>query len=129
MEEPIQPHQRSYGLPGRLSFAAVASASLWIVWAINSRLRWPAKACHVLAATTVAWLVPGMFGIEMINAFMLLAVFTMPVEGLILGGKSYGWPGAVAGFVVGLVLSPFTALLATALTVTAVMGLERIGRR
>ena len=127
MEEPVHPHQRPYGLPGRLSFAAVVSASAWIVWAINSRLGWPAKVGHILAASTVAWLVGGQFGVEMMNAFFALAVFTMPVEGFILGGKRYGWPGVVAGFVVGLLLSPFTALLATALTVTVFMGLERIG--
>ncbi|MDG3008502.1 hypothetical protein [Paludisphaera mucosa] len=104
-------------LPGLTALAAVVAASGWIVWAVNAPFGWLAKALHVLAAGSVAFLVAGSIGVETIDIFVPLAVISMSVEGLILGGGRYGWPGALAGVVVGLLLSPFVALIATALVV------------
>lgn len=104
--------------PGVFALGTVVASAAWIVVALNAPLGWPARACHVVAAVTVAWLVPGLIGIAAINALLTLAVLALPVEICILGGKLYGWPGAAAGVVVGLLLSPLAAMAGTAAVAT-----------
>ena len=59
----------------------------------------------------------GLVGVEAINVFSTLAVLSLATEGLILGGRTYGWPGAVLGIVAGFLLAPFAAIAATVLVV------------
>ncbi len=104
-------------LPNLLALASIIAASAWIVWAINAQLGWPAKVLHVLGAGLVAFLVAGSIGVEAINIFATLALLSLVTEGLILGGRHFGWPGAVLGVVVGILLAPFVAIAATVLLV------------
>ena len=104
-------------LPRLIALAVVIASSDWIVWAINAPLGWPARVLHVLGAGLVAFMAGGLVGVEAINVFSTLAVLSLATEGLILGGRNFGWPGAVMGIVAGFLLAPFFAIAATVLVV------------
>lgn len=117
MDESSQRPGSSAHLPRLIALAVVIASSAWIVWAINAPITWPARALHILGAGIVAFMVGGLVGVEAINVFSTLALLSLATEGAILGGRHFGWPGAVLGIVAGFLLAPFAAIAATVLVV------------
>ncbi len=104
-------------LPRLIALAVIIASSAWIVWAINAHLGWPARVLHVLGAGFVSLMAGGLVDVEAINVYSTLEVLSLATEGLILGGRNFGWPGAVMGIVVGFLLAPLVAIAATVLVV------------
>ncbi len=117
MGEPTERPGWTAYLPRLVALAVIVASSAWVVWSINAHLGWPARVLHVLGAGFVAFMAGGLVGVEAINVFSTLAVLSLATEGVILGGRHYGWAGAVLGIVAGFLLAPFAAIVATVLVV------------
>ncbi|MEW4567633.1 hypothetical protein AB1L88_07160 [Tautonia sp. JC769] len=111
--------------PGLIALASIVAMSAWIVWALNAPIGWPWKALQIGLAGALALLVGGSMGIDSINIFLPLAQFSLGTQGIILGYRHFGRPGAVAGLLGGLVLGPFFAIAATVLFVGLITLFDR----